>query len=137
MAEIRIDRSVFAGPVEFEEAPDALRLLEEATSLPEWQGWDRLENASLPEALTIAGLDATKDLSPALEQLRNDPEYASMSDLDEKRLLLEALTNISGKLDGITGNTTSEKLLNFQESLNETLELYQSVYGRQIGSIKA
>ncbi len=137
MAEIRIDRSVFTGPVELEEAQDLLGLREESTSLPEWQGWDRLENASLPESFLITGFDGTTGLGPALEQLRNDPEYAGMPDLDEKRLLLEALTNISGKLEEITGSSNSEKLLDFQEALNETLELYQSVYGHQIGSIKA
>lgn len=137
MAEIKIDRSVFAPPAEFEETQDVLGLREESTSLPEWQGWDRLENAAQTESFGIVGFDANPGLGPALEQLRNDPEYAKMPDLDEKRLLLEALTNISGKLEQITGNSTSEKLLNFQEALNETLELYQSVYGHQIANIKA
>ncbi len=137
MAEIRIDRSVFTGSVEFEEAQDLLGLGEESTSLPEWQGWDRLENASLPDSFQITGLDVSTGIGPALEQLRNDSEYAGMPDLDDKRLLLDALSNISAKLEDIAGRSSSEKLLNFQESLNETLELYQSIYGHQIASIKA
>ncbi len=136
MAEIRIDRSVFSGPAELEQTDAGLYLPEESTSLPEWQGWDRIENASLSESAPIAGLEATTDLTLVLEQLRGDSEYAGLPDLDEKRLLLDVLNSISGKLDGITGSTNSQKLLNFQETLNETLELYQSVYGQQIGHIK-
>lgn len=133
---MRIERSVISTPEDYGEVQGDLGLSREATSLPEWQGWDRTENAGFIEPAGIMGLDLKSDVGGALDQLRNDPEYANLPDLDEKRFLLDVMNNVSGKLDGLADEGGSEKLLNFRETFNEMLDLYQTAYSRQLVNIK-
>jgi hypothetical protein len=49
MADLRIERGGFFQPVEYEETQENLGIQEELTSLPEWQGWDRVENCGYVE----------------------------------------------------------------------------------------
>jgi hypothetical protein len=136
MADLRIERGGFTPSTDFGEVQENLGLLEESTSLPEWQGWDRIENCGFFEQPTISPLDVSSDLSSILDQIRSDPDYNAMPDLDDKAFLLDVLNKVSAKLEDIVQNTGSERLQNFQETLNELLELQQHVYVQQLGSIK-
>lgn len=137
MADLRIDRSIITTPQEdYGEIQHGLGLPQEATSLPEWQGFDRMENAGFVESTGYVGLDVKPDIGRALEHLRLDPQYEGTSDLDDKRLLLDSMNTISGKLDGLVENSNSEKLVNFRETFNELLDLYQTAYGHQTANIK-
>lgn len=136
MADMRIDRSTISMPEDYGEVQGGLGLSREETSMPEWQGWDRLENAGNLEGAGGLSLDLKPDIGMALEELRTDPEYGGMTDLDEKTFLLDAMNTISGKLDGIVDEAGSEKMLNFRETFNEMLDLYNTAYTRQVANIK-
>lgn len=136
MADLRIDRNIISMPEDYGEVQGSLGLSREETSMPEWQGWDRLENAAVLDAAANIGLDLRPDISMALEHLRTDPDYAGMADLDEKTFLLDSMNTISGKLDGIVEEGGSEKLLNFRETFNELLDLYNTAYTHQVANIK-
>lgn len=136
MADLRIERSIISVPEDYGEVQGDLGLSREATSMPEWQGWDRLENAGGLDAAGTIGLDLKPDIGMALEHLRSDPDYAGMADLDEKTFLLDSMNTISGKLDGIVEEGGSDKLLNFRETFNEMLDLYHTAYTHQVSNIK-
>lgn len=135
MADMRIDRGIQT-PQDFGEVQEQLGLPQEQTSLPEWQGWDRVENAAIEDSSALVSSDLRPDIGPVLDKLRTEPEYENMVDLDEKRFILDVMDNVSKKLDSIAENHGSEKLLNFRETLNELLDLYQTAYSRQLGNVK-
>lgn len=136
MADMRIDRNIISVPEDYGEVPSGLGLSQESTSMPEWQGWDRLENAGALDAAGNIGFDLKPDIGMALDQLRSDPDYSGMADLDEKTFLLDSMNTISGKLDGIVEEGGSDKLLNFRETFNELLDLYNTAYTHQVANIK-
>ena len=136
MADLRIDRGAFYAPIDYGETEQQLGLREESTSLPEWQGWDRIENSAQIEGPFVPGLDLSTDLSPVLDQLRSEPEYQGLTDLDEKRLLLDILDRVSGKLDDLIESSPSQKLENLRETLNELLDLSQTAYVHQLSNVK-
>jgi hypothetical protein len=135
MADMRIDRGIQT-PQDFGEVQDQLGLPQEQTSLPEWQGWDRVENAAIEDSSILLSTDLRPDMAPVLDQLRTEPEYENMVDLDEKSFILDVMGNVSKKLDSIAEQRGSEKLSNFRETLNELLDLYQTAYSRQLGNVK-
>jgi hypothetical protein len=136
MAELRIERGGIFQPVEYTESQENIGIQEELTSMPEWQGWDRIENCGYSESPSVSPLDLHADLAPVIDQLRGEKDYSNLVDLDEKAFLMDVLNNISSKLDGIVQQTSSEKLQNFQETLNDLLEMREFVYTHQLGSIK-
>jgi len=137
MADLRIGGSgIEQTPLEFGETQEQLGLPQELTSLPEWKGWDRVENAGFEEGGVFLHSDIRADLGPVLEQLRTDPEYQNLTDLDEKRFMMDVMGNVSEKLDSIVDQNGSEKMLNFRETFNDLLDLYQTAYTRQLGNIK-
>lgn len=136
MADMRIDRGFISTPIDYGEVQENLGIPEDATSLPEWQGWDRIEHSAVSQAAASAGTEFSPELGLVVDQLRSDAEYAGLADLDEKRFLLDVLNNVSGKLDEIIEGNESERLLNFRETLNELLELYQMTYSRQLSNVK-
>src|SRR5262245_13885509 len=136
MADMRIERGGISMPEDYGEVQGGLGLPREATSMPEWQGWDRIENAGILEGAGEVGLDLKADIGKALDQLRLEPEYSNFSDLEEKTFLLDSMNTISGKLDEIAEGNGSEKMLNFRETFNELLDLYQTAYKNQTSNIK-
>ena len=136
MADLRIERGGFFQPIEYTETQENLGIQEELTSLPEWQGWDRIENCGYVETPSVSPLDLGTDLGSVIGELRTETDYDSLVDLDDKAFLMDVLNNISSKLDAIVEQRGSEKLQNFQETLNDLLEMHEFVYTHQLGSIK-
>ncbi|HET6266328.1 MAG TPA: hypothetical protein VFG11_01310 [Acidobacteriota bacterium] len=132
----RIDRGFITPQQDLGEPQPGLGVQTESTSLPEWQGWDRIENGSLMEAPLLIGIDMNPDLNHALGLLRNDSQYEGLSDLDDKRFLLDSMNNISSKMDDLQDKPGSEKMLNMRETFNELMDLYQTAYTHQIANIK-
>lgn len=136
MADLRIERGGLFQPIEYNETQENIGLQEELTSLPEWQGWDRIENCGYFESPSVSPLDVGTDLGPVIDQLRTESDYNNLIDLDEKAFLMDVMNNVSSKLETIVQARESEKLQNFQETLNELLELHEFVFTNQHGSIK-
>jgi hypothetical protein len=132
----RIDRGFITPQQDLGEPQERLGVQTESTSLPEWQGWDRIENGSLMEAPPLLGMGMNPDLNHALELLRTDPQYDGLSDLDDKRFLLDSMNSISSKMDDLQDKPGSEKMLNLRETFNELIDLYQTAYTHQLANIK-
>jgi hypothetical protein len=136
MADLRIERGGLFQPIEYTDAQENLGLQEEFTSLPEWQGWDRMENCGYVENLSVSPLDLGVDMGSVIGELRTESDYNNLVDLDDKAFLMDVMNNISSKLDSVVAQRGSEKLQNFQETLNDLLEMHEFVYTHQLGSIK-
>ena len=136
MADLRIERGGLFQPIEYTDNQENLGIQEELTALPEWQGWDRIENCGYAEAPSVSPLDLGADLGSVIGDLRTESDYHNLVDLDDKAFLMDVLNHISSKLDTIVGQRGSEKLQNFQETLNDLLEMHEFVYTHQLGNIK-
>ena len=136
MADLRIvGGTALPAQTEYAEVEERLGLAEEATSLPEWQGWDRVENLSLQQSAFVA-FEAGADLGTVLEQIKAEPAYRNLADLDEKRLVLDVLFGISTKIDKLVESRPTDRMLNLQETMNDLLDLYQTAYVQQTANIK-
>src|ERR1051325_7244407 len=101
MADLRIERGGLFQPIEYTDTTsENIGLQEELTSLPEWQGWDRIENCGYSESPSVSPLDLATDLGGVIEQLRGEKDYSNLVDLDEKSFLMDVLNNVASKLDG-------------------------------------